>query len=279
MSRFKIRERLVNRFVGCPDTLSEVSETMIEESSMQLSDWRPLNESIFHTSFWMLKPDVLKALETGDWSTCATELAPDIVRIELFEPSVLSVLESELRGLEQWAAENRVDVSPPNSMHHYGIETHPLGLNRVLDDVVARVADPLAKAFFPEIVDSGLTSQHSFFVTYGQSHNHSLGFHADDSEVTFNFCLGGDFIGSDLYFQGRRCFGHMQTPHHPDEHFEIEQMPGTCIVHAGLHRHGVLPILQGQRRSLIVWTRSASFRQREGRNICTDWCGMNREDE
>lgn len=275
MSRFKIRERLVHRFVGNSASSNDIPDIDIAIPSMQLSDWRPLNDTLLESSFWQIKPDVLAALDTGDWSTCTTELAPDIFRLKIFEPVVLSSLHDELLALEQWAKSNQVDVSPPNSMHHYGIETHPLGLTEVLDNFVRRIAEAFSRAFFPEVVDSGLTSQHSFFVTYGPSHNRSLGFHADDSEVTFNFCLGGNFIGSDLYFQGRRCFEHMQTPHRYEEHIEIEQIPGTCIVHAGLHRHGVLPILQGERRSLIVWTHSESFRQREGRRMCTDWCGMN----
>ena len=67
-------------------------------------------------------------------------------------------------------------------------------------------------AFFPEVIDLGLTSQHSF-VTYGPSHNQSLGFHADDSEVTFNFRLGGDFIGSDLISRSALFWAYANISH------------------------------------------------------------------
>ena len=152
------------------------------------------------------------------------------------------------------------------------IELSVLGLDVVAQQFTVLIADTIARQLFPELVEDGLDHQHSFFVTYGKNSNKMLGFHADDSEVTFNFCLGGSFIGSELYFQGRRCFKHMQTPHKPNEHIEVEQIPGTCIVHAGLHRHGVLPILDGYRRSMIVWTKSSSFRDGFDHSECRDWC-------
>ena len=169
----------------------------------------------------------------------------------------------EIRTLEIWSRENKVEINPPNSMHDYGIELSILKLDHILQSFVEEVASRFVRHHFPAFFDYEIDHHHSFTVTYGSTHNRSLGFHADDSEVTFNFCLDGDFVGSELYFQGRRCFDHLQTLHRPEEHIEVEQKIGQCIVHAGKHRHGVLPILDGERRSLIVWTRSEKYRQQE----------------
>ena len=94
-----------------------------------------------------MNTDVLRALETGDWSKCTVELASDIFRIQIFEPLVSQSIYEELIALDEWATSNRVEVSPPNSMHHYGVETHRLGFANILDDFVRRIADGFARIF------------------------------------------------------------------------------------------------------------------------------------
>lgn len=236
-----------------------------------IADWTPNQPELWDWIAW--KQALLADFATDEWLSTVEVLAEGIYRIPIFNSAILHKLALEIEALERWATENRVSLQPPNSMHDYGIEMTLIGLENVLQRFTIEVADRIVHELFPEVRDEGVDHHHAFSVTYGDEHNRSLGFHADDSEVTFNFCVGGEFIGSDLYFQGRRCFNHMQTDHRPEEHVEIEQIPGTCIVHAGLHRHGVLPILQGSRRTLIVWTKSSRFRERDGRSECGDWCG------
>lgn len=234
-------------------------------------DWTPNQPELWDWNTW--NHALLADFTTDEWVSKIEVLADGIYRIPIFNPAILNKLALEIEALELWASEKRVSLQPPNSMHDYGIEMTLIGLEGVLQQLTTEIADKVVLELFPEVRDGGVDHHHAFSVTYGDEHNRSLGFHADDSEVTFNFCLSGEFIGSDLYFQGRRCFNHMQSNHRPEEHVEIEQIPGTCIVHAGLHRHGVLPILQGNRRSLIVWTKSSRFRSRDGRSECGDWCG------
>merc|ERR1711912_194724 len=38
-------------------------------------------------------------------------------------------------------------------------------------------------------------------------------------------------------------------------------MGGRCVVHSGKRRHGALDIEKGERASLIMWTKSQSFRR------------------
>ena len=66
--------------------------------------------------------------------------------------------------------------------------------------------------------------------------------HVDDSTVTVNFTLGGDFAGSDLSFA---CGDRLVVP----------QRPGLAVVHAGDLAHAVEPITAGERFNLVFWLR------------------------
>ena len=66
--------------------------------------------------------------------------------------------------------------------------------------------------------------------------------HVDDSTVTVNFTLGGDFAGSDLSFA---CGDRLVVP----------QRPGLAVVHPGDLAHGVEPITAGERFNLVFWLR------------------------
>ena len=145
------------------------------------------------------------------------------------------------------------------------------GFSAQLDNLMTRVVSPLSNLLFPEVGGDSLDSQHGFIVNYGMAGDTDLGFHVDNSEVTLNLCIGGDFIGSEVYFQGRRCSEHRQTPHLDEEHVVITPEVGTAIIHAGAHRHGVYPIGRGSRRSLIMWCSSEKYRQSE--EVCQPWCG------
>ena len=71
--------------------------------------------------------------------------------------------------------------------------------------------------------------------------------HVDDSTVTVNFTLGGDFAGSDLSFA---CGGGDQGAQ-----LVVPQRPGLAVVHAGDLAHAVEPITAGERFNLVFWLR------------------------
>ncbi len=229
-----LRAALKKRFVIAANR-NPGSTSMDEEppSLYTIDDWEPNDQSLWDWTSWSLSKEMLQALNSSDWDECTEWLGDGIARMAIFEPSVYERIYREIAHLEEWSLRNRVELRPPNSMHNYGIEMQMLGLDSVLQKFTEQLANPISDHLFPEVVDQGVDHHHAFTVTYGKGFNQKLGFHADDSEVTFNFCLGDSFVGSDLYFQGRRCFQHMQSPHRPHEHIEIEQIPGTCIVHSG----------------------------------------------
>lgn len=167
---------------------------------------------------------------------------------------------------ERWLAEiaqarSTLPASePPNSMHDHGVELVPLGFGPRIDDLLARL-QPLLARLYLHFGGGHLDAHHSYLVEYGRDLDESLAWHADDSEVTLNLCLGEEFSGAELTFLGLRCREHMQTRPTAGEIHSVEHEPGTLILHAGLHRHRVEPIVSGIRRNLIVWARSTRLRR------------------
>ena len=166
---------------------------------------------------------------------------------------------------ERWLAEiaqarmQLEEREPPNSMHEHGVDLVKLGFGPRIDALLERLRPLLARLYRP--FDGGeLDGHHSYLVEYGPDLDESLAWHADDSEVTLNLCLGEEFTGAELTFLGLRCRDHMQTRPTPDEVHSFEHHPGVLLLHAGLHRHRVEPIVAGTRRNVITWARSSRLR-------------------
>ena len=76
--------------------------------------------------------------------------------------------------------------------------------------------------------------------------------HTDDSEVTFNLCLGDEmFDGGLLNFRGLRG-----TEKEGQLVGEFQPILGTALLHAGRHLHEVTQVTAGNRYAYIIWTRS-----------------------
>jgi hypothetical protein len=82
--------------------------------------------------------------------------------------------------------------------------------------------------------------------------------HTDDSDVTFNICLGRNFTGAGLTFCGLA-----RTPEHRQFQHRYQHVKGRAIVHRGTQRHGAGDIEYGERNNLIVWNTNLAHRRRE----------------
>ncbi|MEM7515918.1 MAG: hypothetical protein AAF368_03200, partial [Planctomycetota bacterium] len=222
----------------------------------------PLGTRIFHT----VQPELRAALERGDaealTSLCDLSQKP-VVQIPLLPPEACEALLAEIEK-----AQREGPPVPPNSMHQAG---HVLGdepFTALFAEMLAHWVQPLATAFLPEF-GRNLQSVYGYLVHYERGQDEFLGWHVDDSDVTLNLCLGDDFSGSEIYFTGLRCERHRQGGWSEDEEFEIDHRPGTAILHAGPHRHGVRDLRRGRRRNLILWCKG----ERTGAPNCPPWCG------
>ena len=79
--------------------------------------------------------------------------------------------------------------------------------------------------------------------------------HVDNSDVTFNVCLGKEFTGAGLAF----C-GYMGEPAHRHLSHTYTHRKGRCVVHLGRRRHGADDIASGERMNLIIWNHNLAYR-------------------
>ncbi|MEZ5977426.1 MAG: hypothetical protein R3F34_04325 [Planctomycetota bacterium] len=239
-----------------------------------------MNDELDHVREAHLEPDFLacwRASRSGDadaFRGLVRERAPGVfaVRVTTLEWCRRFLLEIDAR--RDAALRTGRTLRPPNSMHEHGALLVDLGLDGAARDLARTWLPPLAARLFPEHGGATLDDHHAYLVEYARELDHDLGFHVDDSDVTFNLCLGDDFAGAELRMLGLRCDLHRQTDVLPHEVLEIEHEPGVAILHAGRHRHAVAEIASGRRRNLILWCRSSAVcAAREGPLRCEPWCG------
>jgi len=145
-------------------------------------------------------------------------------------------------------------VRRPNSMNNYGLIVNEIGLRPALTDFQQKVLRPLAALLFPEIGQS-FGAHHSFMVQYRPNEDLGLDMHTDDSDVTFNVCLGDEFEASGLTF----CGGVGKSDHRQFS-YQYNHVPGRAVLHLGTRRHGADDIYTGTRRNLIVWSHNLEYR-------------------
>ena len=151
------------------------------------------------------------------------------------------------------ANEKQIDELKANSMHQTSIPTEKLNLKEEIDDLVNIYLNKISSSLFPNRYFFKFDSQHSYIVRYLESGDNDLGFHVDDSLITFNICLNDNFEGSDIIFEGPRCPKHLDSNSDTKEIFKIKHRKGFAIVHDGKNRHRVEQILAGERINLIIW--------------------------
>ena len=228
---------------------------------------------------------------TKDNPTMMASLMPSfgfgVFKIKVFTLSWCQRLISEIDRFHEWAYQNCIPVSRPNSMNKYGVILDQLGFSPFFAELVSNYISPIAKALFPLVLGTGevqevLDHHHAFTVEYrsgGGEGESKLGFHVDDAEITVNICCGEQFQRGNIYFHGQRCHNHLNIrPITVKNSFadmdidtedellseicEVDHTVGGGIIHAGKNRHGVRPIQCGRRVNLIIWCRSSTFRSR-----------------
>ena len=228
--------------------------------------WRSPDPALSHELADHLHPELQDALDHGDPARVAQPAGPGLWRVPFFDTAGIARLVAVTEHRLRWQDGQH---EPPNSMHYAGMTLEPLSLGPAITTLRRRALEPLRAVLYPEL--DVLDEDHAFIAAYGRGLDTHLGFHVDDSELTLNVCLGLDFEGGAVEFLGRRCPHHRQTDHRPDEEALVDLLPGQALLHAGAHRHLVRSV-HGERRNLIVWSRSSAFRAAEN-SECPPWCG------
>lgn len=201
-------------------------------------------------------PGLLDALDSGNrtriLSVVNREADSGIFSLQLFTADFCRRL---LLEIEAFLGEPEL-VRRPNSMNAYGVVLDDLEPARdFFAALTRRVVQPLARALFDEWLSGELDNHHAFSVKYALGGDRGLDFHMDQSLITLNVCLGRQFSGGAVYFNGVR-----DTPSEHVEQFNFNHRVGggDAIVHVGQHWHGAHPIESGERHNLILWTRSVA---------------------
>merc|ERR1712129_384587 len=141
----------------------------------------------------------------------------------------------------------------PNSMNNYGIILSDIGLEPFVSKL-QQLLQPVGRFLFG-FAGSSWDGNHCFVVRYREGEDLGLDMHTDDSDVTFNVCLGLEFMGAGLQFCGA-----IGAPGHRKHTHTIQHRKGYCVCHLGRQRHGADDITSGERLNLILWNRSSAYR-------------------
>eukprot|EP01062_Namystynia_karyoxenos_P011196 TRINITY_DN13991_c0_g1_i2.p1 TRINITY_DN13991_c0_g1~~TRINITY_DN13991_c0_g1_i2.p1 ORF type:complete len:488 (+),score=150.41 TRINITY_DN13991_c0_g1_i2:80-1465(+) len=185
------------------------------------------------------------------WRALAREEMQGVYSFPLFTEDCCRALLAELDSFEG----SGLPARRPNSMNRYGVIVNDIGLEGMMTRLQREYLAPLAAALFPG-PGTQLDRHHAFAVRYKVGEDLGLDMHTDDSEVTFNVCLGRVFAGSGLQFCGL-----LGRPEHRRASTLYRHEPGRCVVHLGRLRHGADDISAGERVNLIVWNRSSEYRR------------------
>ncbi len=217
-----------------------------------------LNQSLFEPyvyKSWFL-PSFLQLLDlqNNQPNKFIRKETHEVYSFKIFSHRFLTMLNKEIENFYSTG----IEAHRPNSMNNYGIILNDIGMKPMLDKLQETCVIPIAKYLFPGEYSENIVDHHTFVVKYNANEDVRLDMHTDDSDITFNVCLGNDFKGSTLSFCGNsgdpdhRKFSH--TYHH-----EI----GRAVIHLGNRRHGADDIVSGTRMNLVSWCRSSTRPQKK----------------
>jgi len=194
--------------------------------------------------------DLVAAARNGTRHLDLVEEAPGVYSFELFTPAFADAFLDEVDAY----AESGLPVRRPNSMNNYGLIVNEIGMKQALTELQREILWPVARLLWPTH-GSAFHDHHSFMVRYRPDEDAGLDMHTDDSDVTFNVCLGKEFTGAGLTFCGMG--GHQD---HRQFAFQYKHVKGRAVVHLGTKRHGADDIISGDRRNLIIWNHNNDWR-------------------
>jgi len=199
-------------------------------------------------------PEFVTALqdETGTaWSKILCEHVPgQVFSCKMFSEMFCDMLIEEVDHFRTTGLPAR----RPNSMNNYGIILNEIGWRPMVNILQDCVLAHISKKWWHHILP--FDSHHTFIVRYKEGEDKGLDMHTDDSDVTFNLCLGREFTGATLTF----CGG-MGKPDHRKHSYTFDHEKGRCVWHLGRLRHGADDLASGERLNLIIWNHSSAYRE------------------
>ena len=252
-------------YVQFANAYRSIREHGAQQRSLQtaVSDpfWKFQHE--LYQSNWLdewFDPLLIAALKTNTKESILSILtetdAKDVYTFPCFTSTTCDYLLQELDHYTQ----SGLPSPRPNSMNKYGLILNSIGLEKTFSKLQQTVLNQISQVIFRE-EGTSLDWHHTFLVQYKPGEDLGLDMHTDDSDVTFNICLGREFTGARLEFCGK--FG---TTEHRQHKSSYSHQKGTAVVHLGRQRHGAMNIESGERVNLIIWNKSLPYRSLQKSN-------------
>ncbi|KQK03039.1 hypothetical protein BRADI_2g05177v3, partial [Brachypodium distachyon] len=287
--KLSFMRRILARDTPPPRALREIEITMHRQkrlSSYEIPSIYPLNilQPLYPQLYRMnpsgfFMPSFLRAIR-GDplesFRDVMRPVAPVVVAFPMLRPGFCDMLVAEVQNFYMWACTTKQKILRTNALNTspYGVVLSDMGMQGVLDDLMKQFVSPISTVFFSEVGGGSLDSHVSFVNLYHGDDNNGTDWHVDDSEVTLSVCLGKEFTGGEMYFNGRRCENHTTSMEKDEEKVIHPQVPGEALLHHGRHRHSVFPTFSGFRADMTMWCRSSVFRElRKYKTDFSNWCG------
>lgn len=181
-----------------------------------------------------------------------------VYSLPVFSVELCRMILEETANIIRYSNDKGIPIRRPNSMNKYGLVLNLVGMKDTLSSLLLEYLLPISQLVFP-VEGSAVSDHHSFIVSYDTTRDKSLDMHTDDSDITWNICLGKEgFTGSGLTFCGRLADAdHRQCKGH------YSHVLGRALIHLGHHRHGADVITGGERHNLIIWCKNNNYRNSE----------------
>ena len=118
------------------------------------------------------------------------EIMPGVFSFPFLTKEACGMIQEEVENYLEYCTDNKLPIHRPNSMNNYGVVLLQMGLHDLIVDLQEKLLYPISSKLFPVQSMGGFTSHHAFIVSYSTEKDTHLDMHTDDSDVTFNICLG-----------------------------------------------------------------------------------------
>ncbi|TMW92136.1 hypothetical protein EJD97_013456 [Solanum chilense] len=228
-----------------------------------ISEYPRLHEKLYAINpTEVFVPSFIKAIneKTEDrFNNIISVPSPGILTFEIFQPEYCEMLVAEVNHFQTWIQKTDIRTEHRNNMNNMTY-LDDLGMEYMLQNLMDRFISPISKVFFTQVGGSTL-NEHECVVECHTEGENELAVLVDDTELTLNVCLGQQFLGGELCFQGVYCEKHVDTPTRPEDNFEYSHILGHAILYQGRNRHVSKVTTAGKRYNLVLGCKSAGFRQ------------------
>ncbi|KAL6049368.1 putative 2oxoglutarate and iron-dependent oxygenase domain containing protein 2 [Balamuthia mandrillaris] len=240
-------------------------EGRVQKLNIKGREYVPLHPELFTLSPEFFEDKLNEAVQLGTKEAFLSVIEDQpvfgVFSFPCLKPEFCRLLLEELDHLER----SGVEMRRPNSMNRYGVIMEAVGFSALIRGMLDKYILPMSSVFFPDNGGADIKYHHAFTVRYKLGEDKELKKHVDNSDITLNVCLGKEFEGGDLLFQGCKDSAIMKVPAKMHAYMREEKEAlvrhkvGHALLHLGSHIHSAKKLVSGERVNLIIWCKAEAF--------------------